>query len=216
MLGGFDVAVLFAVMKGKYPFLFLLVNWWLWFLNVCLSLPLSRPRNVFFCKWCYKPVFLSLIFEVKIFAVFSFKTIPQTLLILNLGMLSISTLSFLVLVAYAQMSWFFFLSFKLALGRNRWCSFEGNKSLCLSIQLFDVHVTVTITMSPCHPYHLYITFKLLPFFLVEIFESYFEFYIFWLYKFFLFIDELSTFVFYYDFWYLYLYTFLFLQASNQA
>lgn len=155
------------------------------------------PRNVFFLQVMLQACFLSLTFEVKIFAVFSFKTIPQTLLILNLGMLSISTLSFLVLVAYAQMSWFFFLGFKLALGRHRWCSFEGNKSLCLSIQLLDVHVT----MSPCHtyqPYHLYITFKLLPSFWLK-FLTYLEFYIFWLYKFSLFIDELSTLVFHYDF-----------------
>ena len=162
--------------------------------------PCLYPRNVFFLQVMLQARFLSLTVELKIFAVFSFKTIPQTLLILNLGMLSISTLSFLVLVAYAQMSWFFFLGFKLALGRNRWCSFEGNKSLCLSIQLFDVHVT----MSPCHTYHLYITFKLLPSFWLK-FSTYFEFYIFWLYKFSLFIDELSTFVVYYDFWYLYLF-----------
>lgn len=53
--------------------------------------------------------FLTLTFEVKICAIFSFTTIPQNLLILNLGMLSSSTL-FLVLVAYAQICYFFFSS----------------------------------------------------------------------------------------------------------
>lgn len=50
-------------MKGKYPFLFLLVNWWLWFLNCLPIFAFISSTECFFCKWCCKPVFLSYIWS---------------------------------------------------------------------------------------------------------------------------------------------------------
>lgn len=119
------------------------------------------PRNVFFMQVMLQAGFLSLTFGREDFCcLFIQNNTPNPLESWNVidlnSLLGPCSVRANVLV--------FLFELKLALGRNRWCSFEGNKSLCLSN--FSCRL-----ISPLSPLNFF------PFFLVENFESYLEYYI---------------------------------------